>query len=68
MTAGDNEYLFDNAAHQAGGRFGALASLFDPVTIRHVEEWTPTPQQVEETPDLADEMDRPMLLIVAAER
>lgn len=37
-------------------------------TIRHVEEWAPTPQQVEETPDLADEMNRPMLLIIAAER
>ncbi len=37
MTTGDRGYLFDNAAHQAGDRFGALAALFDAVTIRHIE-------------------------------
>ena len=36
--------------------------------LRHVEEWAPTPGQVEATPDLADERERPMLLIVAAQR
>lgn len=37
ITPGDHKYLFDNSAHQAGDRFGALGALFDPVTIRHVE-------------------------------
>lgn len=36
--------------------------------LRHVEEWAPTPGEVEATPDLADERERPMLLIVAAQR
>jgi SAM-dependent methyltransferase len=35
-------------------------------TIRHVEEWAPTPEQVEAAPDLAEERDRPMFLIVSA--
>ena len=30
-------YLLDNRAAQAGGRFEALAALFDPVTFRHVD-------------------------------
>src|SRR3954454_8439868 len=36
MTDGADRYLFDNAARQAGDRFGALGSLFDPVTFRHL--------------------------------
>jgi len=32
-----SEYLFENEALEAGERFGALASLFDDVTIRHLE-------------------------------
>lgn len=36
--------------------------------IRHVEEWAPTAGQVAATPELAEEMDRPMLLIVSAQR
>lgn len=36
--------------------------------IRHVEEWAPTAEQIEATPDLAEELDRPMLLIVSAQR
>lgn len=35
-------------------------------TIRHVEEWAPTPEQMEAAPDLAEERDRPMFLIVSA--
>ncbi len=31
-------YLLDNAQPEAGARFGALGSLFDPSTFRHVEE------------------------------
>lgn len=36
--------------------------------IRHVEEWAPSPEQLRAIPDLAEEMDRPMLLIVSAQR
>jgi SAM-dependent methyltransferase len=31
------EYLLDNRAEDAGQRFGALASIFNPVTFRHIE-------------------------------
>ncbi len=33
----DSSYLFDNAALEAEARFGALTSLFDPVTFRHLD-------------------------------
>jgi SAM-dependent methyltransferase len=33
----DASYLFDNQASEAGDRFDALAWLFDPVTIRHLD-------------------------------
>lgn len=36
--------------------------------IRHVEEWAPSPDQIKATPELAEEMERPMLLIVQARR
>ena len=36
--------------------------------IRHVEEWRPTPAQIDANPDLAEEMERPMILIVDAQR
>lgn len=36
--------------------------------LRHVEEWAPTPEQVEAVPELAEERERPMLLIVVAQR
>lgn len=36
--------------------------------IRHVEEWRPTEAQIAAMPTLAEELDRPMLLLVAAER
>jgi SAM-dependent methyltransferase len=36
--------------------------------IRHVEEWHPTAEQVAADPALAEEMERPMLLLVAAAR
>src|SRR3954447_14288462 len=38
MTVGGSQYLFDNQAQQAPDRFGALASLFDTVTYRHLDE------------------------------
>ncbi len=37
-------------------------------TIRHVEEWSPTAEQLAANPDLTDEMERPMMLLVAAQR
>lgn len=33
-----SEYLFDNAAEQAGARLQALSEIFDPGTIRHLTE------------------------------
>ncbi|MCC2608811.1 class I SAM-dependent methyltransferase [Neorhizobium petrolearium] len=36
--------------------------------IRRVIEWHPSPDQIAANPDLAEEMDRPMFLIVSAER
>ena len=38
MTHGADQYLFDNNARQAGDRFVALATLFDPVTFRHLDD------------------------------
>src|SRR3954470_23949048 len=38
MTDGADRYLFDNHARQAGDRFGALGSLFDRVTFRHLDD------------------------------
>lgn len=32
-------YLLDNRQQEAGIRFGALSELFDPVTLRHVDEF-----------------------------
>lgn len=37
-------------------------------TIRHVQEWAPTADQVERNPELGEEMERPMILIVSAQR
>ncbi len=37
-------------------------------TIRHVEEWGPTDEQLAAQPELAEERDRPMFLLVAADR
>lgn len=37
-------------------------------TIRRVQEWAPTVDQVNANPDLAEEIERPMMLIVASQR
>jgi hypothetical protein len=37
-------------------------------TIAHVEEWGPTEEQVAVQPELAEERDRPMFLLIAARR
>jgi ubiquinone/menaquinone biosynthesis C-methylase UbiE len=36
--------------------------------IRHVQEWAPTAEQIAANPDLAEEIERPMILIVSARR
>ncbi|MGE3150455.1 MAG: class I SAM-dependent methyltransferase [Pseudorhodoplanes sp.] len=36
--------------------------------IRHVAEFAPTPAQIAETPELAQELERPMMLLVSAQR
>ncbi|MDT8322231.1 MAG: class I SAM-dependent methyltransferase, partial [Xanthomonadales bacterium] len=36
--------------------------------IVQVQEFAPTPEQIAETPPLADEMERPMMLLVSARR
>lgn len=46
-----------------------LNTLIDAgFTIRRIVEWSPTPDQVTAMPGLADEIERPMMLIVAAQR
>jgi SAM-dependent methyltransferase len=37
-------------------------------TIAHVEEWSPTDEQIAAKPELVDERERPMFLLVAARR
>ena len=36
--------------------------------IRRVQEWAPTADQIATNPDLAEEIERPMILIVSAQR
>ena len=46
-----------------------LNTLIDAgFAIRRVEEWSPTPEQVAAQPSLAEEMDRPMMALVAAQK
>ncbi|MBR1125971.1 class I SAM-dependent methyltransferase [Bradyrhizobium lablabi] len=37
-------------------------------TVRHVEEFAPTADQIAENPSLAEELQRPMMLLVSAQR
>ncbi len=46
-----------------------LNSLIDAgFAIRRVVEWSPTPEQLAAQPSLADELDRPMIALVAAQK
>jgi hypothetical protein len=36
--------------------------------IRQVVEWHPTPEQIAERPALADEMERPMMIMISVQR
>jgi SAM-dependent methyltransferase len=38
LVGGDDGYLLDNRQSQAGARFEALATLFDPSTFRHLRD------------------------------
>ncbi|MET3845750.1 hypothetical protein ABIE49_007828 [Bradyrhizobium sp. OAE829] len=37
-------------------------------TIRHVQEWSPADDEIASNPDLAEELERPMMLLVIAQR
>jgi SAM-dependent methyltransferase len=37
-------------------------------TVRHVQEWSPSADQVAADPELSEELERPMMLLVAARR
>jgi SAM-dependent methyltransferase len=37
-------------------------------TLSHIEEWKPTKEQISARPELAEELDRPMFLLVSAQR
>jgi SAM-dependent methyltransferase len=37
-------------------------------TLRHVEEWHPTDEQATAEPDLTDELERPLMLLIAAQK
>jgi SAM-dependent methyltransferase len=37
-------------------------------SIRHVEEWHPTPEHIAAHPDWAEELDRPLILLISAQR
>jgi hypothetical protein len=46
-----------------------LNTLIDTgFTIRQVQEWKPSVEQLAANPNLAEEMDRPMILLIAAQR
>jgi SAM-dependent methyltransferase len=46
-----------------------LNTLIDAgFAIRRVEEWSPTPEQVAAQPSLAEELDRPMMVLIAARK
>ena len=51
-------------------RFASLLNLLIKTgfSIAHVEEWGPTEAQVTLRPELAEEKERPMMLLVAADR
>nr|CAD19079.1 methyl transferase [Stigmatella aurantiaca Sg a15] len=44
------------------------ALLEQGFTLRHIEEWGPTDAQLSAHPELAEERDRPMFLLVSAQR
>jgi SAM-dependent methyltransferase len=37
-------------------------------SIKHVEEWHPTPEHIVAHPDWAEELDRPLILLISAQR
>lgn len=49
---------------------GTLLNLLlnNGFNLRHVEDWGPTPQQIHDWPALEEEKERPMLLLISAQR
>ena len=46
-----------------------MSTLIDAgFTLRRLIEWRPSPAQIAADPTLAEELDRPMFMLVAAER
>ena len=46
-----------------------LNALIDSgFTLRKIHEWSPSAEAVKANPDLRDEVDRPMFLLIGAER
>jgi len=46
-----------------------LNTLIDAgFVVRHVEEWHPTPAQIAANANLAEDRERPMLLLIAVHR
>jgi SAM-dependent methyltransferase len=37
-SSANSDYALDNAAREASSRFDALAAMYDPITIRHLEQ------------------------------
>ncbi len=37
-------------------------------TLRHLEEFVPTPEQIAQCPELAEELERPIMLLIGAQR
>lgn len=63
------DWLAKGVAKQHRTMSTTLNTLIDTgFTIRHVEEWVPTVQQLQEHPDWAEELDRPMFLLISAHR
>src|ERR1700748_3248659 len=38
LSSASSDYALDNAAREASARFAALAAMYDPGTIRHLEQ------------------------------
>jgi len=69
----EGERVTDWLAPGVRKRHRTLGSLLNllidaELSIARVIEWGPTPQQLERQPELEEELDRPMLLLVSAQR
>ena len=53
--------------HRTIGTYATLL-LGAGFTLTHIEEWRPTEAQIAARPELAEELHRPMFLLMAARR